>query len=306
MQSGAAEIAVDQQDPPAGVGVADRQVARRGRFAIPGVRTRHHDDLETLIAAQEVDVGADRPVRLGPVRPGLGVADQADGAHEGGLIGGHLTNFAEHRQAHRLAKLSQGADPLVEAVEEEDGPHPEHAARDQRQGQGQDGPGPDRIAEGMGRLDDLRGDAGEITDELGLLELIDHRAEEGPLAFQLASQILFGQQVDLDLLGLLLRLVELRAQILAHRLDRLEAPCDRREHVLELARLQTAPGIPAALADPIDLKFELLDLRIVRPVPLDQLLLFDERAGGSSLLPRSATSPLSQGPAGCSGPRPPG
>ena len=222
------------------------------------------------------------------------------------LIGGHLTNFAEHRQAHRLAKFSQGADPLVEAVEEEDGSHPEHAARDQRQDQGQDGPWPDRIAESMGRLDDLRGDAGEITDELGLLELIDHRAEEGPLAFQLASQILFGQQVDLDLLGLLLRLVELRAQILAHRLDRLEAPGDGREHVLELACLQVASGTPAALPDPVDLQFELLDLCIIRPVPLDQLLLFDEELADQDLLPRSATSLPSQGPAGCSGLRPPG
>ena len=219
VQRRAAQVGVDQEDPPAGEGEADGQVAGRGGLSVPGVGAGDQEHLEPLVAAAEVDVGPDGPVRLGPVRVGLGVADQADRAHCTGPSPGQERHLAEHRQARQPAELVERADPLIQEVEHHRSPRAQHAADHQRHGQGQAHLGPDRATRGLGRLDDLGGDAAVGADELRLLELVDYPIEQRPLPLQLAAQVLLSQQVLLELLGLLLVLSELLAEFVPHRLD---------------------------------------------------------------------------------------
>ena len=56
-----------------------------------------------------------------------------------------------------------------------------------------------RLAQGVGGLDRHRGDAGDITDELSLLELVKDGIEEGPVPFDLDVEIRPGEHVDLGL-----------------------------------------------------------------------------------------------------------
>src|SRR5947209_7065024 len=80
---------------------------------------------------------------------------------------------------------------------------------------------------GVGGVEDLRGDAAVVADELRLAELLDDRREHRLVPLELLEQVVV---LEADELGVL-RLVELGleslADLLAHDLDRVEAPRDR-------------------------------------------------------------------------------
>ena len=172
-----------------------------------------------------------------------------------------------------MTELVQRADAWIQTVAHHHDRHAEHAAEDQGEGQGQPGPGPDRAPRGLGRVDDLRGQAAVIADETRLLELLDDRVEQQSLPFQLVAQVVIGQQIELELLGLFLVLVILLAELVPHDLYGLEALLECAEQVTDLAYLHVAPRATDALSDPLNLGLQLPDLGVIRPEPLVELLV---------------------------------
>ncbi len=149
-----------------------------------------------------------------------------------------------------------------------------HAAGNQGDGKRHGHERPDRRGEGVRRLDDLGPDAAEVADEPGLLELIDHRVEEYPLAVQVAPQARLGKEVDLRLLGDDQVAVELLLDFPAHRLDGFEASLRRIQEVPDLALFDPAAQAPRVFLNLGHLFLDLLDLGVQGTVPDRQLLLF--------------------------------
>ena len=151
---------------------------------------------------------------------------------------GSFGSAAEHRETERLAEFAGRMEPLVNLVGDDGRARAECEPNRQRQreNQGRLRPNRDRGR----RFDRLGADPAEISDQLGLFQLIDDRVEQRSLAFKVVAEVGDGQTACLGFLRFGHVGVELGADFGLHRLDGFQAFFDGPEQFVRAPRARAA------------------------------------------------------------------